>query len=322
MIAQQRAQLAVGRDEISRIDGRVIELQERLERKRMMNQQLANQISAATSAKQEQLRVIQQSMMAAGNNGTGTGTTPGKNKNKPVSTVEPFQRQPHGGAVPKGEDLHNNINKNHHGGQGYLDEKDAKYQTLPFSRYNNNGVANKKDLQNVRFSEAPPSTDYQRSYIDHQGNYSNDNNNGNNVAKSGLSASLKPMSSVAPVVMQSQSRDSSPDDLSGSGKSKPALPPKPVNPPLERNGSVSPPPYVPAPPPGLSSDTSPENAESSITVLRGKRYQEGGGVGQHPSEEGTSVDDDMPSEEDEDHSNGGQGKHRSLKLVDHVVHVE
>jgi apoptosis-stimulating of p53 protein 1 len=44
MIAQQRAQLAVGRDEISRIDSRVMELQERLERKRMMNQQLANQV--------------------------------------------------------------------------------------------------------------------------------------------------------------------------------------------------------------------------------------------------------------------------------------
>jgi apoptosis-stimulating of p53 protein 1 len=44
MIAQQRAQLAVGRDEISRIDGRVMELQERLERKRMLNQQLANQV--------------------------------------------------------------------------------------------------------------------------------------------------------------------------------------------------------------------------------------------------------------------------------------
>jgi hypothetical protein len=78
------------------------------------------QISAATSAKQEQLRAIQQSMMAAAANAGG------KNKNKPVSTVEPFQRQLHAtGAVPKGEDLHNNINKNHHGQQQpqYLDDK-------------------------------------------------------------------------------------------------------------------------------------------------------------------------------------------------------
>ena len=52
----------------------------RLARKRMMNQQLANQISAATSAKQAQLRAIQQGMQ-------------NRNKNKPVSTVEPFQRQ-------------------------------------------------------------------------------------------------------------------------------------------------------------------------------------------------------------------------------------
>ena len=300
MIAQQRAQLAVGRDEIARIDSRVMELQERLERKRMMNQQLAIQISAATSAKQEQLRAIQQSMM-------GGGGAAGKNKNKPVSTVEPFQRQPHGGgAVPKVEDLHNSINKNHHGQQPYMDDKDAKYQTLPFgSRYNNNGGLNKKDLQNVRFSEAPTSVaDYQRSYnisTDHQGNYplSNDNNN------SAKSSSLKPTSSVAPVVMQQQqnpSRESSPDDLSMKSKMKPALPPKPMTSQSDRNGSVSPPPYIPAPPPGSSStpDSSPENADSSITILRssGKGYPNG----QHPSEEGTSVDDDMPSEEDDEHS--------------------
>ena len=37
-----------------------MELQDRLARKRMMNQQLANQISQATSAKQAQLRAIQQ----------------------------------------------------------------------------------------------------------------------------------------------------------------------------------------------------------------------------------------------------------------------
>jgi hypothetical protein len=46
----------------------------------------ALQISAATSAKQEQLRAIQQSMLAAA---AANGSS--KNKNKPVSTVEPFQ---------------------------------------------------------------------------------------------------------------------------------------------------------------------------------------------------------------------------------------
>merc|ERR1719342_1019556 len=79
MIAQQRAQLGMGKEEMTSIDERIVELQERLARKRLMNQQLASQISAATSAKQAQLRAIQQGMQI-------------KNKNKPVSTVEPFQR--------------------------------------------------------------------------------------------------------------------------------------------------------------------------------------------------------------------------------------
>ena len=59
MIAQQRAQLNMGQEEMARIDRRIAELQDRLTRKRMMNQQLANQINAATSAKQAQLRAIQ-----------------------------------------------------------------------------------------------------------------------------------------------------------------------------------------------------------------------------------------------------------------------
>jgi hypothetical protein len=62
------------------------------------------------------------------------------------------------------DELHNTINKNIHL-QKYGSEKDStKYQTLPFSRFNNNNLnANKKELQNARFSEAPP--DYQVSFI-------------------------------------------------------------------------------------------------------------------------------------------------------------
>ena len=52
-----------GHEEIAKMDNRILELQERLTKKRCMNQQLANQISAATSAKQAQLRAIQQGMM-------------------------------------------------------------------------------------------------------------------------------------------------------------------------------------------------------------------------------------------------------------------
>merc|ERR1719447_1706504 len=75
-IAQQRAQLTMGQDEMARIDRRIAELQGRLTRKRMMNQQLANQINAATTAKQAQLRAIQ----------AGLVNNKNTNKNKPVST--------------------------------------------------------------------------------------------------------------------------------------------------------------------------------------------------------------------------------------------
>ena len=161
MISQQRAQLAMGQEEMMKIDDRIVELQERLARKRMMNQQLASQISAATNAKQAQLRAIQQGMV-------------NKNKHKPVSTVEPFQRhhqappigqmpsttahQPQNMAGPvmgginnhqlpqhmyKDVDIHNKINTmediqqthghpNHSSSQ-QVNKNDPKYQTLPFN---------------------------------------------------------------------------------------------------------------------------------------------------------------------------------------------
>ena len=161
MIAQQRAQLVMGQDEMMKIDNRIIELQERLARKRMMNQQLASQISAATSAKQAQLRAIQQGMI-------------NKNKHKPVSTVEPFQRHhqaPPIGQMPtstthpshnlagvavggmnnhhmsphtfKDVELHNKINSmediqqspghQHLPHSQQVNKNDPKYQTLPFN---------------------------------------------------------------------------------------------------------------------------------------------------------------------------------------------
>ena len=123
MISQQRAQLGMGQEEMMKIDNRILELQERLARKRMMNQQLASQINAATTAKQAQLRAIQQGMA-------------NKNKNKPVSTVEPFQRQQN--SHPSNNDHEQlEINKNNGGGgdpqqppPGGADP--SKYQTLPF----------------------------------------------------------------------------------------------------------------------------------------------------------------------------------------------
>merc|ERR1719188_1589891 len=103
---------SMGQDEMARIDRRIAELQDRLARKRMMNQQLASQINAATTAKQAQLRAIQQGMS-------------GKNKNKPVSTVEPFQRQQ---SHPNDDEL-NEINKNNGDHpEGAAAAAESKYQ--------------------------------------------------------------------------------------------------------------------------------------------------------------------------------------------------
>ena len=83
---------------MARIDRRIAELQDRLTRKRMMNQQLANQINAATTAKQAQLRAIQViqpgtvNMLKLSISLSMQAGLSNKNKTKPVSTVEPFQR--------------------------------------------------------------------------------------------------------------------------------------------------------------------------------------------------------------------------------------
>jgi len=48
-----------------------------------------------------------------------------------------------------------------------------------------------------------------------------------------------------------------------------------------------------------SVDNSPENMESAITVIHGKSGYK------HPSEEGTSVDDEMVSEEEQPNRSSG-----------------
>ena len=277
MIAQQRDQLSRGHEEIAKIDNRILELQDRLARKRMMNQQLANQISQATSAKQAQLRAIQQGML--------------RNKNKPVSTVEPFQRQAAVAAAAAqaaaavASAVASEENKNN----------DPKYGTLPYGTKfsgqapqsgsgqappQNNALITKKiealkaEKENNNLDDLPsPPPQIPRQRLDHQGNY--DDNR-------------KPINSVAPIPNGAMDPPTS--------TSTPNLPPKPPQQASDR--SPSPPPYVPAPPPTGVPPTGPPNNE----VVVGKNYQNTSNlsVSTHPAEEGTSVDDDMPSAEEND----------------------
>merc|ERR1719361_2828705 len=206
MIAQQRAQLSMGQEEMARIDRRIAEPQDRLTRKRMMNQQLANQINAATTAKQAQLRAIQAGLS-------------NKNKSKPVSTVEPFQRS----LAPQQVDNHHVSAEDLKPGLSLQEESssgnkniDSKYQTLPYNtKFGHLNKAAKieqlkqeKENNNIGFSEAlprPPPPVYGSRGQDFQGNFGQ----GIGVVAplpptdisvtSVTSPSNKPVSSVAPV---------------------------------------------------------------------------------------------------------------------------
>lgn len=132
---------------MTRIDKRIAELQQRLHRKRLLNQQLANQINAATSAKQAQMRASNQ-----------------KNRVRPISSniaaVEPFQHTPNenvstvggsatcisgngggGGGNSQQEramdDLHTKLNSNSAIAEElpefHPNKNDPKYQTLPYN---------------------------------------------------------------------------------------------------------------------------------------------------------------------------------------------
>jgi len=267
MISQQRMQLSVGQEEMARIDRRIAELQDRLTRKRMMNQQLANQINAATSAKQAQLRAIQQGIH-------------NKNKTKPVSTVEPFQRSQvavQGQQTQPGVDNHHvsaedlkpiipgqTENYDQHQQNIINKNNDPKYQTLPyntkFGHPNNKAqkieqLKQEKENNNIGFSEAlpRPPPPYGGHGPDYQGNFGQGvgvvaplPQTDNSIISSNLQPpnSLgKPISSVAPVFSNVGSRPhygstpasdqmfSTSTPLSTSSdtpKLRPALPPKPV----------------------------------------------------------------------------------------------
>jgi apoptosis-stimulating of p53 protein 1 len=323
MISQQRDQLSRGHEEIAKIDNRIVELQERLSRKRMMNQQLANQISAATSAKQAQLRAIQQGMM-------------NRNKNKPVSTVEPFQR--HQAAIAAAAAQAAAAVAAATENQLKFEDNDPKYGTLPYStkfapppssaappgsqnqvqmmkkiealkqeKENNNGGSS-DDL----LPSPPPQIPIQRSQqqqqqqqqrVDHQGNY---------ASATASSSSGKPISTVSPVAVTNGID-------SPTSTSTPNLPPKPTT---TTNSGSSPPPYVPAPQPPTASSGGGNN-DSAITVLRGSGYSPSAAnlsVSAHPAEEGTSVDDDMPSAS-ENESEDSTRNNGLMVRPNHNVHI-
>ncbi|KAG1678236.1 Apoptosis-stimulating of p53 protein 1 [Nymphon striatum] len=125
-MVQQRETLNNRKDEVNRMDKRISELQQRLQRKRSLNQQLSNQINAATAAKQAQLR-----------------TTNPNNKNsvinlnnQNIAAVEPYNHMPTKEHDRAHDDLHTQLNSVQKGDdlEEFIPNKnDPKYQTLPYN---------------------------------------------------------------------------------------------------------------------------------------------------------------------------------------------
>jgi len=306
MIAQQRAQLTMGQDEMARIDRRIAELQDRLTRKRMMNQQLANQINAATTAKQAQLRAIQAGLS-------------NKNKTKPVSTVEPFQRS----LAPQQVDNHHVSAEDLKPGLSLQEESssgnkniDSKYQTLPYNtKFGHLNKAAKieqlkqeKENNNIGFSEAlprPPPPVYGSRGQDFQGNFGQGIGvvaplPPSDISATSASANNKPVSSVAPVYASrpgyttptssstenspfspNSKLSSTPISLTPSGnrdqesptKLRPALPPKPQNPnPVHgEDGTSVDDEDLPPPPPTTEPPNDSPTPEATTDLLNGNR---------------------------------------------------
>jgi len=303
MIQQQRAQLSMGQDEMARIDRRIAELQDRLTRKRMMNQQLANQINAATTAKQAQLRAIQAGLS-------------NKNKTKPVSTVEPFQRsivaQPVDNHHVSAEDLKPTITNQESEPPSGNKNYDPKYQTLPYNTkfgHLNNAKAQKieqlkqeKENNNIGFSEALPrppppmygggrGTDYQGNYGQGIGIVAPLPQTDNSTASSNMTIPIslgKPISSVAPVFSSvSNSRPGYGTPISSMADSSIFSPPKLSSTPISssnQSNSETPTKLRPAlPPKPIMTNTGPmpPPRQSPVPPVHG--------------EDGTSVDDeDLP----------------------------
>ena len=257
--------------------------------------------------------------------------------------MEPFQRQAQAQAL----EANTEDNKNN----------DPKYQTLPYNtkfgppsqhpqsqqqpanmamlkkiealkqeKENNNSGNGNHDLPSP-----PPQLPMQRiARPDHLGNYE----------------LAKPISSVAPVISDSsfgignnsnsESSSSASNGIdtsptSTTTTSTPSLPPKPTSS-SSADRSPSPPPYVPAPPPVSSSNAANSIAnhqsnpnDSTITVVKGNNgYSSSSAannlsVSTHPAEEGTSVDDDMPSaSENESEDNSSRGSNLMVRPNVHI----
>ena len=134
------------RENVGDMEIRINELRERLQRKKMLNQQLANQLSDASQKNNKVLSQQQQ-----------TQQRPVKSSVSQVAAIEPFNRQQSNISDQRDDDV-TDFSKN-----------DPKYQTLPyntrflpmnFHNNNNNNNNNKRGsptmMKNLKVASVPP----------------------------------------------------------------------------------------------------------------------------------------------------------------------
>ncbi|XP_068085698.1 apoptosis-stimulating of p53 protein 1 [Anabrus simplex] len=143
-ICQQREALTQRQEEMSNIDKRISELQDRLHRKRLLNQQLANQITAASNKANAQQQLRSAASATTGQQHPSYGGQGPTGKPKPrsgnIAAVEPYHHVP----LPTNSDLDKQAQRTY-GGQkpgsgstnqprndGYL--PDHKHQILQQDR--------------------------------------------------------------------------------------------------------------------------------------------------------------------------------------------
>lgn len=135
---EKKARLIENRENVKDMETRMGELRERLQRKKMLNQQLATQLGDAAQKNNKILTQQQQQKSF-------------KNTNSQVAAIEPFNRQQNHIDLREDDVTDFTASKN-----------DAKYQTLPHNTrflpmiFNNNTHHNSSSMKGLKIASVPP----------------------------------------------------------------------------------------------------------------------------------------------------------------------
>lgn len=152
-LKEKKARLLENRENVGDMEIRINELRERLQRKKMLNQQLANQLSDASQKNNKVLSQQQQQR-------------PVKNSVSQVAAIEPFNRQQQ---QQQQQSQQSNISDQRDDDVTDFSKNDPKYQTLPYNtrfvpmnfHNNNNNNNNKKRgsptmMKSLKVASVPP----------------------------------------------------------------------------------------------------------------------------------------------------------------------